>query len=490
MKKDVEHSVGKLPPQNLEAEEAVLGAMLISQNDLIAPIGLLSSEMFYKPQHRIIFEAIKNLFVLRHSVDLLTVTDQLRKIGKLDFIGGVIQLQELTEKVSSSANIEFHSRIIIERFLKRKIIEVANVSISESYDQSFDVFEIIDNLQTEILSLTNKIGTNKPKTLKQIIPDVLQTIEENIGKTGFTGFTGIDTGLDSLNSITGGFQEGLIIVGGRPGMGKTAIAVLFATRPVFRHSKVVLVFSLEMSDKSLACRILSSLSGVKYSNMAKGSLTDQDLGAIYDNIEPAYTDNLIIDETPSISVTQMRAKAMSIKMERGQLDMIVVDYLQLTKGEGKGNREQEISSISRGLKILSKELKIPVIALAQLGRAVETRADKRPILSDLRESGGIEQDADMVMFVYREEYYLQQANQIVPDDVKNILEIIIAKQRNGALDSITTNCYLATNQIQDEEYIQEKRYDVLDRPRNTELLDGYSMNYDSGDVNKINTPPF
>lgn len=448
MKKDVEHSLGKLPPQNLEAEEAVLGAMLISQNDLILPIGLLSGEMFYKPTHKIIFDAIKQLFALRSSVDLLTVSDTLRKSDKLDFIGGALFLQELTEKVSSHANLEFHSRIIIERYLKRKIIEFSNVSISESYDETFDVFEIIDKLQTEILSLTNKIATNKPKTLKQIVPDVLQTIEENIGKTGFTG---IDTGLESLNSITGGFQEGLIIVGGRPGMGKTAIAVLFATRPVFQHQKVVLVFSLEMSDKSLACRILSSLSGVKYSNMAKGSLSDQDLGQIYDNIEPAYTDNLIIDETPSITVTQMRAKAMSIKMERGALDMIVVDYLQLTKGEGKGNREQEISSISRGLKILSKELKIPVIALAQLGRAVETRADKRPILSDLRESGGIEQDADMVMFVYREEYYLQQSNQHVPDDVKNRLEIIIAKQRNGALDSIATNCYLATNQIQDEE---------------------------------------
>jgi len=487
MKKDVGHSLGKLPPQNIEAEEAVLGAMLISQNDLIAPIGLLSSEMFYKPQHRTIFQAIKQLFTLRNAVDLLTVTNELRKLEKLDFIGGALFLQELTEKVSSHANIEFHARIIIERFLKRKIIEMSNISISESFDESFDVFEIIDKLQTEILSLTNKIGTNKPKTLKQIVPVALQEIEENIGKTGFTG---MDTGLESLNSITGGFQEGLIIVGGRPGMGKTAIAVLFATRPVFAHNKVVLVFSLEMSDKSLACRILSSLSGVKYSNMAKGSLTGQDLGLIYDNIEPAYTDNLIIDETPSITVTQMRAKAMGIKMERGQLDMIVVDYLQLTKGEGKGNREQEISSISRGLKILSKELKIPVVALSQLGRAVESRADKRPILSDLRESGSIEQDADMVMFVYREEYYLQQANQLVPEEVKNRLEIIIAKQRNGALDSITTNCYLATNRIQDEEYIQEKRYNVLDRPRNTELLDGYSLNYNSGDVNKINTPPF
>ena len=219
--------------------------------------------------------------------------------------------------------------------------------------------------------------------------------------------------------------------------------------------------------------------------MTKGSLSEQDLGQIYDNIEPAYTDNLIIDETPSISVIQMRAKAMAVKMERGQLDMIVVDYLQLTKGEGKGNREQEISQISRGLKILSKELKIPVIALSQLGRAVETRSDKRPILADLRESGAIEQDADMVMFVYREEYYLQQSNQQIPEDVKNKLEIIIAKQRNGALDSITTNCYLSTNIIQDEEYLPEKTYNVLDRTRNTELLDGYSVNFDSGDVNKI-----
>jgi replicative DNA helicase len=482
MKKDEELSLGKLPPQNLEAEEAVLGAMLISQNDLIAPIGLLQSEMFYKPNHKVIFDAIKNLFALRHSVDLLTVTDQLRKLNKLDYIGGAYYLVELTQRVSSSANIEFHARIIVERFLKRKIIEMSNVSISESYDQTVDVFDIIDKLQTEILSLTNKIVTNKAKTLKQLVPEVLQTIEENIGKTGFTG---IDTGLDSLNSITGGFQEGLIIVGGRPAMGKTALAVLFATKPVFNHNKIVLVFSLEMSDKSLACRIISSLSGVKYSNMTKGSLNEQDLGLIYDNIEPAYTDNLIIDETPSISVIQMRAKAMAIKMERGQLDMIVVDYLQLTKGEGKGNREQEISQISRGLKILSKELKIPVIALSQLGRAVENRADKRPILADLRESGAIEQDADMVMFVYREQYYLEQQNQPVPEELKNKLEIIISKQRNGALDSITTNCYLATNIIQDEEYLPEKTYNVLDRPRNTELLDGYSVNFDSGDVNKI-----
>ena len=482
MKKDLELSIGKIPPQNLEAEEAVLGAMLISQNDLLAPINLLNAEMFYMPSHRLIFEAIKQLFAQRSPVDLLTTTDTLRKMGKLDQVGGSGFLYNLTEKVSSSANLEFHAGIITERYLKRKLIEMSNIAIASAYDQTFDVFEIIDNLQTEILSLTNKIASNKPKTLKQIVPDVILQIEENMGRTGLTG---MDTGLGSLNSITGGFQEGLIIIGGRPGMGKTAIAVLFATKPVFQHNKVVLVFSLEMSDKSLACRILSSLSGVKYSNMAKGSLTAQDLGLIYDNIEPAYTENLIIDETPSITVTQMRAKAMSIKMERGALDMIVVDYLQLTKGEGKGNREQEISSISRGLKILSKELKIPVIALAQLGRGVESRADKRPILSDLRESGSIEQDADMVMFVYREEYYLKQANQTIPPEAENKLEIIIAKQRNGALDSITTNCYLATNQIQDEEIIPERTYNVLDRPRNTELLDGYSVNYDSGDVNKI-----
>ena len=403
-------------------------------------------------------------------------------MGKVDQVGGSMFLYNLTEKVSSSANIEYHAGIITERYLKRKLIEMSNIAIASAYDQTFDVFEIIDKMQTEILSLTNKIASNKPKTLKQIVPDVILQIEENMNRTGLTG---IDTGLGSLNSITGGFQEGLIIIGGRPSMGKTAIAVLFATKPVFQHNKVVLVFSLEMSDKSLACRILSTLSGVKYSNMAKGSLTSEDLGLIYDNIEPAYTDNLIIDETPSITVTQMRAKAMGIKMERGQLDMIVVDYLQLTKGEGKGNREQEISSISRGLKILSKELKIPVIALAQLGRAVENRADKRPILSDLRESGSIEQDADMVMFVYREEYYLKQANQPIPTEAENKLEIIISKQRNGALDSITTNCYLATNIIQDDEYLPEKIFNVLDRQRNTELLDGYSVNFDSGDVNKI-----
>ena len=482
MKKDLELSIGKIPPQNLEAEEAVLGAMLISQNDLLAPINLLNSEMFYMPSHSIIFEAIKQLFVQRSPVDLLTVTDTLRKMGKVDQVGGSMFLYNLTEKVSSSANIEYHAGIITERYLKRKLIEMSNIAIASAYDQTFDVFEIIDKMQTEILSLTNKIASNKPKTLKQIVPDVILQIEENMNRTGLTG---IDTGLGSLNSITGGFQEGLIIIGGRPSMGKTAIAVLFATKPVFQHNKVVLVFSLEMSDKSLACRILSTLSGVKYSNMAKGSLTSQDLGLIYDNIEPAYTDNLIIDETPSITVTQMRAKAMGIKMERGQLDMIVVDYLQLTKGEGKGNREQEISSISRGLKILSKELKIPVIALAQLGRAVENRADKRPILSDLRESGSIEQDADMVMFVYREEYYLKQANQPIPTEAENKLEIIISKQRNGALDSITTNCYLATNIIQDDEYLPEKIFNVLDRQRNTELLDGYSVNFDSGDVNKI-----
>ncbi len=482
MKKDLELSIGKIPPQNLEAEEAVLGAMLISQNDLLAPINLLNAEMFYMPSHRLIFEAIKQLFAMRSPVDLLTTTDTLRKMGKLDQVGGSMFLYNLTEKVSSSANIEYHAGIITERYLKRKLIEMSNIAIASAYDQTFDVFEIIDKMQTEILSLTNKIASNKPKTLKQIVPDVILQIEENMNRTGLTG---IDTGLGSLNSITGGFQEGLIIIGGRPSMGKTAIAVLFATKPVFQHNKVVLVFSLEMSDKSLACRILSTLSGVKYSNMAKGSLTSEDLGLIYDNIEPAYTDNLIIDETPSITVTQMRAKAMGIKMERGQLDMIVVDYLQLTKGEGKGNREQEISSISRGLKILSKELKIPVIALAQLGRAVENRADKRPILSDLRESGSIEQDADMVMFVYREEYYLKQANQPIPTEAENKLEIIISKQRNGALDSITTNCYLATNIIQDDEYLPEKIFNVLDRQRNTELLDGYSVNFDSGDVNKI-----
>jgi replicative DNA helicase len=446
-----ENIQGKVPPQNIEAEKAVLAAIMIEKNAIAKVVHLLKSDYFYKHSHSLIYSACITLFSKSEPIDLITVTADLRKTGDLETVGGPKYLVDILESVNSSMNLEFHARLVLECSTKRELIKMASEVLKRSYDPTEDVFDVMEDSQTSLVKISQGIFTKGPKTMADLIPVVIKETEENMNKP--EGITGIVSGLVSVDSLTGGWQrQDLIVLAGRPGMGKTALAIKLAKSPYLLKRMTVLIFSLEMSDKSIAKRIISSESKVKYSQISKGTLSQEQFRDIHDIISDVYTDKILIDDTPAPNILQIRSKAMNVKLEKG-LDLVIIDYLQLCSGveKSKGNREQEIAGISRGLKAMAKELDIPVIALSQLSRSVEQRGgDKRPMLSDLRESGAIEQDADLVVFLYRPEYYfIEQYDD--GSSTKDTAELIFAKHRNGALDTIKVGCKVAINNFHDIE---------------------------------------
>lgn len=488
----------KLPPQCQNEEQAVLGAILIEKNAILKVLNLnINEKSFYAEKNRVVFNICHDLYRKNEEIDLLTVTNALRKIKKLDFVGGPAYLVELTSWVSSAENISAHVLLIKEKFALRKIIEFASKLIDSAYDVSAHAIEVNESFQSYAIESTQNLFINQKKTSKQLVHEALSEIEIAKDKRANNELSGVSSGLKDIDGLTGGWQKNdLIILAARPSMGKTAASLHFA-KSCLKNKGVVLVFSLEMSGTQNIKRLLSTTSKVEYSRMAKGEINNTEFQRIQETLGDIYSDDLIIDDSSSISVIDIRATSMTTKIERGKLDLIVVDYLQLVKGVSKGNREQEIASISRGLKILAKTLQVPIIALSQLSRSVETRGgDKRPQLSDLRESGAIEQDADTVIFLYRPEYYgidVDEDN----NSTKGVIEFNFAKHRNGACIPIRTIGNMPTNEffdygtiVETENYIPDRRFDVLDMPRNSELLEGYLVNYDSGDVNKTNNTPF
>lgn len=425
---------GKVPPQNIEAEKAVLGAILIEKNAILIASSILKGEMFYMERHRIVYESCSSLFSKGEPTDLLTVKTQLEKRGHLTTVGGIPALMDLAECIGSAANIEFHSRMIVEAHVKRSLINICSEITREAFEHSSDPFELLDNLQTKLVNASRDVFGSSVKSLKDLIVPTLKEIQATMESKG--KMSGVPSGFDSIDALVGGFQKGeLIILAARPSMGKTTLAVNFAQNAFKANESKTLIFSLEMSSPQLVKKMISTESGVRSSAMTKGNINEYEMQNIADSAMEIYTDNISIDDTPNQSVMQMRSKAMNVKLKNG-LDMVIVDYLQLAKGDYKGNREQEISSISRGLKIMAKELDVPVIALSQLSRSVETRGgDKRPMLSDLRESGAIEQDADIVAFVYRPEYYGITENED-GTPTSNMAEVIFSKNRNGALATV------------------------------------------------------
>lgn len=431
---------GKLPPQTLELEEAVLGAMMIDKKGVDEVIDILQPEAFYKDAHKYIFEAIFQLFTDSQPVDLLTVSAQLRKNGKLEIAGGDYYLIQLTQKISSSAHIEFHSRIILQKFIQRSLIKISSEIIEDSYDESTDVFDLLDRAESKLYEVTQGNIKRSSETAQSLVIQAKKRIEEIAGKEGLSG---IATGFDSLDKVTSGWQPSdLIIIAARPGMGKTAFVLSMARNVAIDYGHPVALFSLEMSSVQLITRLISSETGLSSEKLRTGKLEKHEWEQLSIKVKNLEKAPLFIDDTPSLSIFDLRAKSRRLASQHG-IKLIIVDYLQLmtaggNNGKGSGNREQEISTISRNLKALAKELGVPVIALSQLSRAVETRpGHKRPLLSDLRESGAIEQDADIVSFIYRPEYYkLDEWDDEGNSPTQGQAEFIIAKHRNGSLESV------------------------------------------------------
>jgi replicative DNA helicase len=430
---------GKLPPQALELEEAVLGAMMIDKKGVDEVIDILQSEAFYKEAHKHIFEAIFQLFTDSQPIDLLTVSSQLKKNAKLELAGGDYYLIQLTQKISSSAHIEFHSRIILQKYIQRSLIRISNEIIEESYDETTDVFDLLDKAESRLYEVTQGNIKRSSETAQSLVIQAKKRIEEIANKEGLSG---IATGFEKLDKVTSGWQPSdLVIIAARPGMGKTAFVLSMARNIAIDFGHPVALFSLEMSSVQLITRLISSETGLSSEKLRTGKLEKHEWEQLSVKVKDLEKAPLFIDDTPSLSIFDLRAKARRLASQHG-IKLIIVDYLQLMtaggNGKGGGNREQEISTISRNLKALAKELEVPVIALSQLSRAVETRgSSKRPLLSDLRESGAIEQDADIVSFIYRPEYYkIEEWDDDEQSPTEGQAEFIIAKHRNGSLENI------------------------------------------------------
>ena len=428
---------GKLQPQALELEEAVLGALMIDNESLSDTIDSLQPEYFYKPDNQKIFEAIINLFNNSKPVDILTVSEELKSMDALDSVGGMIYISQLTNNISSSSNTEFHARIIAEKFIKRSLISISNNIIGDAFNDTIDIFDLLNTAEEKLFNVTEGTLRKSYDKMSILIKGALDNIE--VLRQKEDGLSGVPSGFTKLDRVTSGWQNSdLVIVAARPGMGKTAFALSMARNIAINHEKAIGFFSLEMSSEQLVSRLIASEAELSASKLRRGDLKDYEMVQLHEKIKQLSDAQIYIDDTPALTVFELRAKARRL-VKNHNVEIILIDYLQLMSAGGNaGNREQEISTISRSLKGIAKELKIPVIALSQVNRGVESRTgtgSKRPMLSDLRESGAIEQDADIVTFIYRPEYYkiYEWDN---GDDSRSQAEIIIAKHRNGALDNI------------------------------------------------------
>lgn len=429
----IQYDLGKLPPQAIQFEEAVLGAVMLEKEAIIEVIDILKPESFYKEEHQLIYKSVSRLFTANKAIDMLTVMEQLRADKELESVGGPAYLAQLTGGIGSASHVEEHARIIQQKFIQRELIRVSTEIQNRAFDESIDVQDLLDFSESEMLNISLGNVNKEPKHISDIGKDQLKIMEE-ISKSD-NEFAGMPSGLTSLDRLTNGFQsKKLYIIAARPGQGKTTLALSIAKNMAIDFKKKVAFFSLEMGNDELWKKVISDITNIQYGKLS-GKITTE-----WKQIEYAQAQlenaGIYLDDTASISIFEMRAKARRLKMKR-KIDIIFVDYLQLMSGGNeRGNREQEISSISRGLKMMSKELDLPVICLSQLNRTVEQRPDKKPQLSDLRESGAIEQDADMVGFIYRPEYYgfVEDENQV---STRNRVDILIRKNRGGVTGDVS-----------------------------------------------------
>lgn len=429
--------IGKVPPQAVDLEQAVLGAMMLEKNAINDTIDILTPASFYDPKHFYIYKAIRELFGNSNPIDLLTVTNKLRNEGELELSGGAVYISQLTNRVASAAHAEYHARIISQKYIQREIIRMCSEVLKDAYEETTDVFDLLGKAEKDLFAIAENNMKKNVDVMQNVVREAIMEIEKASKNTD--GISGVPTGFRDLDKLTSGWQRSdMIVIAARPAMGKTAFILSMARNTAVDYGMGVAIFSLEMSSVQLVKRLIASESKISAEKLRKGDLAEHEFQQLHTRISKLAVAPIYIDDTPGISIFDLRAKCRRLKMQY-DIQMVVIDYLQLMTaggGKGQGNREQEISSISRSIKEIAKELNIPVIALSQLSRSVETRGgDKRPILSDLRESGAIEQDADIVSFIYRPEYYDLHQNEDGESN-KGVGEIIIAKHRNGATDNV------------------------------------------------------
>ena len=419
----------RIPPHSVEAEQSVLGSILLDKEAMISVSETLVPEDFYKEAHKVIYESMLKLYNSQSEIDLITLTDELRDQGYLDDIGGIAYITSLSTVVPTTSNIKYYVNIVKEKSISRQLISAANDIINLGYDGSAKVEYVLENAEKKIFDISQERATNDFQPINQVISEALSMLEKLYEEKN--DVTGLTTGFRDLNKKINGLQRSdLLLIAARPAMGKTAFALNLVQNAALKGDASVAVFSLEMSKEQLVQRMIASQSTVELKKIKTGTLADNDWPRITDGMAILSGAKIHIDDTPGIKISELRSKCRKLKIEKG-LDLVLIDYLQLMEGEGQNeSRQQEIAKISRSLKILAKELDCPVVALSQLSRAPEQRADHRPMLSDLRESGSIEQDADIVMFLYRDEYYN-------PDtEKKNIGEVIVAKNRHGETGTV------------------------------------------------------
>ena len=426
---------GKLPPQALDVEEAVLGALMLERDAYVTVADIIDTDSFYKEEHRKIFEAIKFLSTHEKPVDLLMVTQELKNRNQLDEVGGPLYITQLTSRVASAAHIEFHARIIAQKFIQRELIRVSSEIQTKAYDDNMDVDDLIDFSETSLFKVAEGNIKKETQPIKPILKEAAMLIEQASRRED--GLSGVPSGFTALDRMTSGWQKtDLVIIAARPAMGKTAFVLSMARNMAVEHKRPVAVFSLEMSSVQLVNRLIAAETELGSEKIKNGRLADWEWEHFNRKLNVLEEAPMFIDDTPALSIFEFRAKCRRLKMQH-DVAVVIVDYLQLmTAGtDGRGSREQEVSMISRSLKAIAKELDIPILALSQLNRSVESREGKRPQLSDLRESGAIEQDADLVLFIHRPEYY-----GITEDENGNSLlgvaEIIVAKHRNGSVGDV------------------------------------------------------
>ena len=431
---------GRIPPRDKDLEEAVLGALMLEKDAYTIVCDILKPECFYEPAHRKIYESIQHLGAAQKPIDMLTVTEQLRLDGYLDEVGGPVYVSELTSRVLSGANVEYHARIVAQKYLARELISFAGDIERQAYDESNDVDDLLQEAEGRLFEISQR---NVKKDVTQIDPVIGQAIMQIQASSNRTsGLSGLETGYHDLDKLTSGWQSSdLIIIAARPAMGKTAFVLSMAKNMAVNYNTPIAIFSLEMSNLQLVNRLISNVCELRGEKIKSGQLTPMEWDQLMSRIKQLYGAPLFIDDTPSLSIFELRTKARRLVREHN-VKFIIIDYLQLMNASGMkfGSREQEVSMISRSLKQLAKELNIPVVALSQLNRSVESRGDskdgRRPQLSDLRESGAIEQDADIVCFIHRPEYYLHSEYDAENNYIGGLAEFIVAKHRSGSVDDV------------------------------------------------------
>lgn len=427
----------RMPPQDIEAEQAVLGAIFLEPDELINAMELIEAKDFYQRRHQLIFQAMINLSDRNEAIDVVTMKAEIEKGNALEDIGGVSYLVELSQITPYAGSIGFYAKIVSDKALLRNLIHAANQIVTEGFEQSGDISAIIENAEKKILEVSERRNSSG----FQMISDVLTQTIENIDMLAQNNeeITGLPTGYPALDKMTAGLQEEeLIILAARPAVGKTAFALNIAQNIGTKTDRSVAIFSLEMGAESLVRRMLCAEGSIEASHLRTGQLTEEEWRNLIVAMGSLSKANIFIDDTPGIKISEIRARCRRLAQEKKNLGLILIDYLQLIEGTGRENRQQEVSEISRQLKKLAKELKVPVIALSQLSRGVEQRQDKRPVLSDIRESGSIEQDADIVAFLYRDDYYQRENDEDADEEVHNdnIVEVIIEKNRSGARGTV------------------------------------------------------